>query len=118
MGRAGMVTPVPAAQSSSAGLGVHGCLRDPHLTPHRGERQALAYQKNKALFSKRLHVHNQHPQGHDTVPPERLNAGRTQAPSSPAPGRRDPPPRPCPAGQPRPQERPPAPLPVPGPVSV
>lgn len=42
-------------------------------------------------------MHNQHPQGHDTVPPERLHAGRTQAPSSPALGRGDPPPRPCPA---------------------
>lgn len=92
-----MVTLVPAAQSSSAGLGVQSHLGDPHLTPHRGDRQALAHQKNKILFSKQLHVHNQHPQGHDTVPPERLDAGRTQAPSSPAPGRGDPPPRPCPA---------------------
>lgn len=77
--------------------GVQGHLGDPHLTPHWGDRQALAHQKNRVLFSKRLHVHNQRPQGHDTVPPEHLDAGRTRAPSSPAPGRRDPPPRPCPA---------------------
>lgn len=93
------VTPVPAAKSSSPGLGVQVHLGDPHLTPHWGDRQAPAHQKNKVLFSKRLHGHNQRPQGHDAVPPERLNTGPTQAPSSPAPGHRGPPSPalPCPA---------------------
>lgn len=95
MGRAGVVTLVPAARSSSAGLGVQSHLGDPHLTPHGGERQALAHQKNKALFSKRLHVHNQHPQGH--CPPGAPRRRPHTGPFQSSPGARGPPPRPCPA---------------------